>query len=239
MNQSQRLWFEILDKQVKQLKKLGGHDLTVHLDPTIATELPDTPTKKPTLALGLVFNNLVTHLKIGWFLFQDASKSNPSALDNLFAGKIPTHITTSAEAHADIKRRVEEADEIERIVNSKNDDEYRPWWDRKTKHIEFANHACNLIRKIGKQHHLRILPVQSLQDHFKAFLKITSLKDPKGRQRTFAGPDLEVMFTLAIEDALEADLVKIWGAKGGKARSRRSTLSHLLADLEKKLVEAE
>jgi hypothetical protein len=214
MKNSVKLWFQILDRQVAQLKILGGLSLS-----STSPDQAGPVTQHPTPEIKISLEHLVTHLKLGWSLLQENTTttlpSQPPARD-------PFNLPHSSEVFKPFAK-------VEKVEHKRYADEDQPWWAKKTKFKDFSCHACRVIRKAAQQRAISLLPSQSLAEHFKVFAGI--IGEPCRTKLAFTGPNASRKFTMAIGELLKVDVAKTDKRHGG--------LSYLLADVEKMLRQAE
>ena len=252
MKPSLKIWFSLLDRQISQLKKIGGlNDGTAAgqvrasgVVYTNAETITTQPTENPTPQIRLVLENLLTHIKLGWALFQEntqvtetiaqAPLTSTAAMDKAVEDVLAKARQDDEVSKAQAERALRISQEIERLRDPTFDEDAKPWWAKKTKFVHFATFACEIIRKAAKKHLLVAMqPTDSLDNHFQAFLQLTPdlTVIAKGRRgKLFSGPKAVENFTLAVAERLKVYTVALNKRHGG--------LSYLLADLEERCLPA-
>ena len=244
MKPSLKIWFSLLDRQVTQLKKLGGlsdpplteQDRKVlgKIEPckVVSNHSATESAENPTPQIRLVLENLLTHIKLGWALFQENPPVQNPITNPMSPAVFNVAATIASEAkqiddlrRAEFERGATELIENQRLRDLMASDESKPWWSRETKFKDFAEHARNVIGRAAAKQAIRLSHSHSLDAHYEALATMIGVS--VSHKSKFSGPNANKNFTVAVAGLLEVDFSQVEKQHGG--------LSLLLANVERKL----
>jgi hypothetical protein len=257
MRASVKIWFAIFDKHTAKLRQLGGRPEEIYQDHTVGpypeadSSISSLPVLKktqsqspgnPSPEMRLLIDNLITHLKLGWSLFQENATlaiSRPDTIADKLADLVrdSEDSTNHNKAQADLAMAAALADRsqqtapplvVEDQLENTEDESRKPWWSTETRFADFFNFTREIIRLAAHKQAIKLPAAPTQIQCLQTFCKLTQITPEK---QTFANPNNREHFALSIARLLTVDDVH------ARAMMKRydGSLSRLLAAVEDKL----